>query len=69
MHNWLTWLATLAMLPGTFFFAWAGYRVWHGDVVVHNRNGSVKTPLRYALWTAFCGCVAALLFWNALAGR
>lgn len=68
MHNWLTWLAFLATLPATIFFASAGYTVWRGKVVVLNRNGTKKTPLRYALWTAFCGATAVLLLWEAATG-
>ena len=69
MHNGLTWAAAIAMLPSTLLFAWAVYRVWRDKIVVYNRNGSVKSPLRYALWTSFCGGIATLLFWSALTNR
>ena len=69
MEHWLTWLAALAMLPATVLFARAGYRVRRGDIVVRNGDGSIKTPLRYALWTSFCGGFAAFLLWQALTGR
>ncbi len=69
MHNWLTWLAALSMLPATIFFASAGYRVWRGSVVVLNRNGSAKSFRRYAHWTAFCAIFLVLLLRRAVMGQ
>ena len=69
MHSWTTWAVAAAMLLPTAFFVYVTYRVQVTGLVLRKADGSPKSSIRFALWAAFCACVAALLMAEALAKR